>query len=284
MTAEETFRLAVENHQKNKFEVAEILYNDVLNINPNHVSAYNNLGIMFQDLNKIEKAKNCYEKAIKIDPTFAIGYNNLGTLFKLLGKNNKAKSCYEKAIENDPNNVDAHNNLGAIFQEAGNIQKAIDYYKKTIILKPDYTSALYNLGVLFFLDKQYKDASEQFKLINYKDSKSLLLNCLYYTADKYTFFKEFDAQTKQGKTNAIIGSLTYCSEIKYGVKKINTFCEDPLKYFLITNLNKKYDFKKLFIEPIKDILEEDIFSLRQQNLLTNGYQTQGNIFDKKIIS
>ena len=36
LTTEETFALAIENHKKNNFQIAENLYKKALKINPNH--------------------------------------------------------------------------------------------------------------------------------------------------------------------------------------------------------------------------------------------------------
>ena len=50
LTAEETYVLAVQNQQKNNFQVAENLYKETLKTNPNHVEAHANLGIVFRKL------------------------------------------------------------------------------------------------------------------------------------------------------------------------------------------------------------------------------------------
>ena len=57
ITVDETFNLAVKNHQENKLEVAQDLYNQVLEINPNHVDANNNFGIILQQTGNHQKAK-----------------------------------------------------------------------------------------------------------------------------------------------------------------------------------------------------------------------------------
>ena len=68
LTIEETFNLAVKNHQEGKIDIAQELYNQVLKINPNHEAALNNLGAVLKKLGQIQKAKDCIEKAIEINP------------------------------------------------------------------------------------------------------------------------------------------------------------------------------------------------------------------------
>jgi hypothetical protein len=242
-----TFALAIQNHQKNNLQIAEKLYKKILKLKPNHPNAYNNLGIILQQTGQYHEAKNCYEKAIELNPSY----------------------------------VKALNNLGTIFQELGEISDAINSYKKAVNIKPDHIISIYNLGVVLFTNKQYKNALEQFKLINFKDSKSFQLSCLYNLNDEYSFFKKLDDQIKQGEINALIGSLSLRSEIKYGVKSPNPFCGDPLKFVLNKNLTEQYDFENVFTKPIKNLLKKKIFSSVQQDLLINGHQTAGNLFSEK---
>ena len=143
---DETFALALQNHKKNNIGVAKNLYNKILKIYPNYVSAYNNLGILHNQLGEFEKAKSCYKKAIQIQPNNSAAYNNLGFVLKELGENQKAINCFEKAIEIQPNNLDALNNLGIAFNKSQEFQKAINCYEKVIKIQPNYTVAHYNLG------------------------------------------------------------------------------------------------------------------------------------------
>ena len=171
--------------------------------------------------------------------------------------------------------------MDQFFFTLGDHKKTINCYKKVIEIDPNHELSLYNLGVAQYSCNQFKNAAEQFRLSNFKNSKSFLLNCFYKLDDEFSFFEELDNQIKQGKTNAIIGSLTSRSEIKYGIKKPNLFCEDPLKYVLKTDLTEQYNFKDVFVNPIKDFLKDNIFLSRQQKLLTNGQQTAGNLFSVK---
>ena len=149
LTIEETFSLAVKNHQVGKIDIAQNLYIKVLEIDPNHSQTLNNRGTIFTNLKEYQKAKECFEKVIEINPNYASAYNNLGVIFLGLGEIEKAKDCFEKAIELNPNYAEALNNLGNIFKELKENQKAKDCYKKVIEINPNYASAYNNLGVIF---------------------------------------------------------------------------------------------------------------------------------------
>ena len=149
LTTEETFVLAVQNHQKNNLQVAENLYKETLKTNPNHVDAHNNLGIILLQSGNLQKAKSCYEKVIEINPNHASAHNNLGLVFNQLGELQKAKSCYEKASEINPNHVNVLNNLGNVLKVLGDYQKAISCYEKAIEINPNHASSHNNLGTVF---------------------------------------------------------------------------------------------------------------------------------------
>ena len=68
------------------------------------------------------------------------------------------------------------------------------------------------------------------------------------------FYKKFDLLVSQGETNAVLGSLGFRSEFKYGIKKFNPFCNDPLNYVVKKDLYKSYDFKNIFIFMKKNLL------------------------------
>ena len=79
MTAiKETLALALQNHQQNNFQVAEKLYKDILNIDPNHLESIFLLGSLSAQNKNFEQAEQLLQKAILINPKHAQAHNNLG--------------------------------------------------------------------------------------------------------------------------------------------------------------------------------------------------------------
>ena len=71
-------------------------------IQPNHVEAYNNLGNIFKEHREFKKAKKSYQKAIQLQPQSLKAHNNLGNILKELGEFTEAKKSYEKVIQIQP--------------------------------------------------------------------------------------------------------------------------------------------------------------------------------------
>ena len=180
LNIEKNFKKAIQNHQKNNFQIAEKYYKKVLKeelghfksifylgalyiqtkkydlakplllkaiqTQPNNVDAHYNLGLLYKELGDYQKALISYDKAIQIQPNNIKALNNFGNVQRELGEYQKAINSYEKAIKIQPNNAIMYNNLGNALKDLRNYQKASRCYEKAIKLQPDYTDAHNNFG------------------------------------------------------------------------------------------------------------------------------------------
>ena len=185
--------------------------------------------------------------------------NNIGGIFKKFGQYKKALSFYEKLIKIDPNYKDALNNIGVVFHELGQYEKAMSFYEKAIKIDPNFTRAHFNRGVLLYERGKYENAMEVLKLINFKNSNSYLLSCLF-KLDRPSVFQELlnkIIKIKEGNGfDAMIGSSCSRSKLKYGINISNPFCNDPLNYVLKRNLTELCDFNNIFVKTIRNILDK----------------------------
>ena len=220
----ETFELAIQNHKENNFEIAEKLYKEILNIDPDHFKSIHllgtlsaqiknldqakkfleraieikndysethyNLGNVLIELGEIQKAIDCFEKVIQINPDNADAHNNLGNLLKELGKIHDAESCYKKAIQINPNYTNAYNNLGTIFQKYKDFQEAIRLYEKTIQLNPNFASPHNNLGLIFLELEEYQKAINSYEKAMQIDPK--YVDAYYNLGRLFEELKEFE--------------------------------------------------------------------------------------------
>lgn len=261
-----------------RFEEAELSCRQAIALNPDVAEAHNDLGVMLRELGRFEEAEACYRQAIELQPNFAQAHNSLGGTLREQGRLEEAEASYRQAITLEPSFALAHSNLSVTLKDLGRLEEAEASCRHAIALQPDFTEARYNLGVLLFESKQYNLAAEQFKLVDIHQSKFYAIKCSYHQDEESIFSEKLDLLIDQGENNAVIGSLSCCSESKYGTKKTNPFCNDPLKYVQKTDLNELYDFENIFIKAAKDILADSSVSHRAQVHLTNGLQTAGNIF------
>lgn len=146
-----------------KHEVAVDLISRALKFAPNFVEAHINLGSALQEQGELAEAVESFNRAIKINPSIAVAHNNLGNALHKQGKLAEAVDSLHEAIRIEPGNVMAHNNLGVVLQKQGNLAEAAKSYQKAISLKPDYAQAHSNLGDALQRQGKLAEAGESFK-------------------------------------------------------------------------------------------------------------------------
>ena len=282
--AEAHSNLGITLQELGRLEEAETSYKKAIAIKPDFAEAHSNLGSILQELGRLEEAESSYKKAIAIKPDFAEAHSNLGSILHELGRLEETETSIKKAIVIKPDYADAHSNLGNTLQELGRLQEAEESYNKAIEIKPDSAETHYNLGIALKGLSRLDDAEASFaQAIRLKPdhirARSEMLTCLYLMDEKSLFFNQLDYFIKEDITSSVIGSLTCRSALRYGDEKSNIFCNEPLKYALLVDLKSRYDFEETFVRNAKAILGKDRRSNRRiQPLLSNGYQTSGNLF------
>jgi tetratricopeptide (TPR) repeat protein len=235
-------------------------------------------GAAFQGLGRLDLSVEAFNNALSIKPDYADVHNNMGNSLREQGQLGQAVEAYKKALSIKPDYADAHNNMGLTLQEQGKPEEAIESYTKALSIKPDDPSARSNLAILLFESRRFEKAARLFSMDDFIKNQNYLLKCFYELDKKSKFYKQLDYLIERGENNCVIGSYTSRSKIRYGVKRQNPFCNDPLKYVERIDLSKKCDFKEIFINNAANVLSNDQVKNKSQGLLKNGIQTAGNIF------
>ena len=158
-----------------KFEKAEILLKDIIEIDPTHYKAHINIGVIYVKLDKLKDAEKYFLKAIKLKPDYELAYFNLGTTQDKLKKTKEAENNFKTAIKINPNYIEAYSNLGNLYIGTNNLNGAETYLKKAINLRPDFSEAHYNLGLTQSKKLRYDLAELSYKKAielkpNFKDA------------------------------------------------------------------------------------------------------------------
>ena len=154
---------ALEHHMAGRLPKAEAIYQQILQIAPEHPNALHLSGVLAGQMGKKELAIELISKAILLKPDYAGAHNNLGTALLDQGKLDAAIKSYRTAISINPDLADAHNNLGTALHEQGKLDEAIEHYRRALALNPDYADAHYNLGVTFYDQGKFDAAVESYR-------------------------------------------------------------------------------------------------------------------------
>ena len=95
--------------------------------------------------NKPDTAINYYRKIIVINPDDLSSYTNLGVVYEKENDLSSAKQVYSQIIASHPEHADAYYNLGVIYWKENNWNKVIENYKKVLELNPGHAAAKHYL-------------------------------------------------------------------------------------------------------------------------------------------
>ncbi|WP_341531444.1 tetratricopeptide repeat-containing serine protease family protein (plasmid) [Nostoc sp. UHCC 0302] len=148
--ADDFYIQAGDKYKKGDLQGALADLNQAIKINPNFANAYNNRGVVRDELGDKQGAITDLNQAIKINPNFANAYNNRGNTHALLGDKQRAIADYNQAIKINPNLADAYNNRGLARAQLGDKQGAIEDYNQAIKINPNLALAYNNRGAIRF--------------------------------------------------------------------------------------------------------------------------------------
>ena len=89
----------MELQNQRRFTEAIAEYDAAIRLNPQYAPAYNNRGIVYDDLGEFERAIADFDEAIRLAPKGALVYNNRGGVYFKLGQYQRAIQDYNEAIK-----------------------------------------------------------------------------------------------------------------------------------------------------------------------------------------
>lgn len=125
------YNLGLAYQAKKDHKKALEVFQQVLNIQPNHINTHYYMGMSYgSGFNDTQKAIEYMERGIKYGFKGADRYLNLGVAYGIHGNLKKAVECFEKAIPDNPNNPSLYQNLGITHKKLGNEAKSQQYLQK----------------------------------------------------------------------------------------------------------------------------------------------------------
>ena len=117
-------------------------------LNPNLPGAWNNLGIVLQELFKLDESRLCLERVLALQPANAEAHNNLANTCKRLGLLDKAELHWQQALAIKPNYAEANSNLANLLNDRADYDRAAELARIAIDLNPQFADAYINLAAI----------------------------------------------------------------------------------------------------------------------------------------
>jgi tetratricopeptide (TPR) repeat protein len=194
-------------HTQGDLVKAELLYKQILGINPNNFDVLFLLASLLSDKNLPKEAIKLLKKAISVAPENPLSYNLLGNIYCKLGAHLDALATYDSAIQIDPNNAEIYHAKGLTlsalmrdnealeaFQEAINLDQGLKVaysaqgyilhtqnylneallkYQQAAVIQPTDPLDFFNIAVILQEQKRYVDALEAYEKVIALDPTSI---------------------------------------------------------------------------------------------------------------
>ncbi len=152
------FQQAFALYQHGQLAEAQGGFEEILQIQPDHVDALHWSGVIAYCANNLQSALALIGKAIELNPDNATFHTNLGLVLEKLDQFDAALASYDQAIALNPDHVGAYYNRGVVLQKLGQFEAALASYDKAVALRPDYADAWSNRGLVLEQLKQFDAA------------------------------------------------------------------------------------------------------------------------------
>jgi len=112
------------------------LYEEILEMKPDHAPACINLGTIHYNQRDFTMAEQMYRRATEADPSYALAFFDLGNVLDETQHLHDAIAAYQTAIKLVPQYADAHYNLALAFERQGERRRALRHWMAYVRLDP----------------------------------------------------------------------------------------------------------------------------------------------------
>ena len=144
--AEELYEAGMSALQAQNYRGATELLKRVVELEPKHKSAWNDLGNAYLAQRHTAEAIAAFQKQIEINPFDEFAYNNLGRAWWEKRDYAQAATALQKQIEVNPLDKFAHRNLGIMYLEEHKNREALPELEKATSINPQDPQVLISLG------------------------------------------------------------------------------------------------------------------------------------------
>ena len=242
--------------------IAKEIFEDLLELNPNHFDGLNCYGFILDDNFEYQKAVEVFEKALLIKSTFSPLHNNLGLSYGKLENYKKAMFHFKEAIRID-NNSDAIKNLSmTLLDQAILLHSKKKYIECLEKLKKAESFNKENVDIYLMLaicNSDMNNNEEAQKYFNFCLEQNMSSLEFYYNIARFYGYNLFN-------TKAI--------DFSYKALELNPGHLDTLNNLAIFQISLKRDFRGA-LKTVKQNLEYNVDAYSPYNTLGNIFFNQG---------
>ena len=177
---------AQQHHAKSEFEDAKIIYQLILDTQPDHADAMFYIGAAMHLAGDTAQGVEQMKRAAQLNPR-SVAYNyNLGLVYEAIGDMPAAVACYRQVIANDRGGQ-WHCTLAKQLTDAGQLDDAIEFAREALtLLAPHARGIAYNqLANALTLKGELTEAIANFQIAISLEVENAMMNSNYVFALNY---------------------------------------------------------------------------------------------------
>jgi len=132
-------------------DAAKVCFQQILETDPNHIEALNNLGVIAFHVGATDEAISYFRKTLRIDQDYVEAIENLAKCLELKNEFLEAVKLYRRVLKLGNVNTNILNSIGNCFIQLQQLKAAYDVYKKSFQIdgnQGDVKSFLQELEIL----------------------------------------------------------------------------------------------------------------------------------------
>jgi len=154
--------LGLSKLQQQDYDAGVNLITAALQVKPDAVEAWANLGLALAALDRHEEAVARFDKALAIRPDFAEVLCSRGAALGRLDRHDEALADFDRALAVRPDYLEALYNRGVILGNLGHHEQAAASYDKALAIDPAHGKAMNNRGVALAALDRHEEAIASF--------------------------------------------------------------------------------------------------------------------------
>jgi len=199
-----------------KIEEAIVIFENLVNKNPNDAEILANYARAMRDGKQYEKAANLFDRSLKIVPNQASVIMSYITLLRDTRQYEKAFSLFDRALELEPDNIITLNSYAGILAKGGYYEKAFSLFDRSLELEPDNARTLTSYANLLANQGYYEKAFSLFdrslelepdNAITVRQYTNLLVNQGNYEKAFPLFDRALEPEPDNARTLAIYANI-----------------------------------------------------------------------------
>jgi len=124
------------NQEQSGAQAEDNISRERLDTTPDKKDLYDKAMSLYNE-GRIDDAKKLYEAVLALDPGHVEALNNLGIIFIRENDFNAAEDCLKKAVRLDKAYVESHYNLACLYAIRGDIDRGLDHLERAVSLNVD---------------------------------------------------------------------------------------------------------------------------------------------------